>query len=111
MPMLISIHHLRDGDASRWAVCRDGEWGDLDGTLADLLAVPLDQARAAVEAACRQARGDMPAEETLPPIDRQEVWAAGVTYLRSREGRKEESGHGSLYDQVYDNERPELFFK
>jgi 2-dehydro-3-deoxy-D-arabinonate dehydratase len=39
------------------------------------------------------------------------VWAAGVTYLRSRDGRKEESGHGSLYDQVYDSDRPEIFFK
>jgi 2-dehydro-3-deoxy-D-arabinonate dehydratase len=109
--MPISLHHLRAGGASRWAVRQDGEWGGLDGTLADLLAVPLDQARAVVEAAARDARGDMPGEETLPPVDRQEVWAAGVTYLRSRDGRKEESGHGSLYDHVYDNDRPELFFK
>ncbi|MFI7543740.1 fumarylacetoacetate hydrolase family protein [Actinoplanes sp. NPDC049599] len=110
--MPISIHHLRDGNASHWAVCRDGRWGELDGPLADLLAVPLDQARAAVEAAARQARGDMPGAETLPPVDRQEVWAAGVTYQRSRDGRKEESsGHGSLYDQVYDSDRPEIFFK
>jgi len=34
-----------------------------------------------------------------------------VTYLRSRDGRKEESGHGSLYDHVYDSDRPEIFFK
>jgi 2-dehydro-3-deoxy-D-arabinonate dehydratase len=109
--MPISLHHLRDGDVPRWAVCQDGEWGALDGTLAGLLAVPLDQARATVEATARRARGDLPGA-VLPPVDRQEVWAAGVTYLRSRDGRKEESsGHGSLYDHVYDNDRPEIFFK
>ena len=109
--MPISLHHLRDGDATRWAVCRDGEWGLLEGALADLLAVPLDRARAVVDAAARDARGDMPGDRALPPVDQQEVWAAGVTYLRSRDGRKEESGHGSLYDDVYDNDRPEIFFK
>ncbi|MCA2216958.1 fumarylacetoacetate hydrolase family protein [Jidongwangia harbinensis] len=109
--MPISIYHLRAGGASRWAVRQDGAWGELDGTLADLLALPLDQARAVVEAAARDAGGDMPGDTTLPPIDQQEVWAAGVTYLRSRDGRKDESDHGSLYDHVYDNERPEIFFK
>jgi 2-dehydro-3-deoxy-D-arabinonate dehydratase len=50
----------------------------------------------------------------LAPIDEQEVWAAGVTYLRSRDARMEESkkaGGGTFYDKVYDAERPELFFK
>jgi len=48
------------------------------------------------------------------PIASQEVWAAGVTYLRSREARKDESkeaGGGSFYDRVYDAVRPEIFFK
>jgi 2-dehydro-3-deoxy-D-arabinonate dehydratase len=50
----------------------------------------------------------------LPPIGQQEVWAAGVTYLKSRDARMEESqksGAASLYDMVYDAARPELFFK
>lgn len=50
----------------------------------------------------------------LPPIGSQEVWAAGVTYFRSRSARMEESksaGGGSFYDRVYSAERPELFFK
>src|SRR5579863_3545534 len=50
----------------------------------------------------------------LPPIGSQEVWAAGVTYFRSRSARMEESkdaGGGSFYDRVYAAERPELFFK
>ena len=48
------------------------------------------------------------------PIEHQEVWAAGVTYFRSRSARIEESkdaGGGDFYDRVYSAERPELFFK
>ncbi len=50
----------------------------------------------------------------LAPIGKQEVWAAGVTYLRSRDARMEESkssGGADFYDKVYEAERPELFFK
>jgi 2-dehydro-3-deoxy-D-arabinonate dehydratase len=53
-------------------------------------------------------------EGILPPIGLQEVWAAGVTYLRSRNARMEESkdsGGADFYDKVYAAERPELFFK
>jgi 2-dehydro-3-deoxy-D-arabinonate dehydratase len=53
-------------------------------------------------------------ENLLPPIGSQEVWAAGVTYLRSKVARmeeSEESGSASFYDKVYEAERPELFFK
>jgi 2-dehydro-3-deoxy-D-arabinonate dehydratase len=107
--MPAALHHLRDGAGSRWAVCGDGGWTGPGVTLADLLAMPLARARAALGAG-RPAPppGD---GDALPPVDRQEVWAAGVTYQRSREGRKEESGHGPLYDHVYDSERPEIFFK
>jgi len=48
----------------------------------------------------------------LAPIDGQEVWAAGVTYLRSREARERESeGAAKFYDLVYKAARPEIFFK
>jgi 2-dehydro-3-deoxy-D-arabinonate dehydratase len=50
----------------------------------------------------------------LAPVGSQEVWAAGVTYFRSRTARMEESkdaGGGNFYDRVYSAERPELFFK
>jgi 2-dehydro-3-deoxy-D-arabinonate dehydratase len=64
------------------------------------------------------ARGDSYARfhegEVLAPIEGQEVWAAGVTYYRSRGARMEESkdaGGGDFYDRVYSAERPELFFK
>jgi 2-dehydro-3-deoxy-D-arabinonate dehydratase len=48
----------------------------------------------------------------LPPIDQQEVWAAGVTYKRSQTARMEESeAAASCYDRVYTAARPEIFFK
>jgi 2-dehydro-3-deoxy-D-arabinonate dehydratase len=50
----------------------------------------------------------------LPPVGTQELWAAGVTYLRSRDARMEESqqsGGADFYQKVYEAERPELFFK
>jgi 2-dehydro-3-deoxy-D-arabinonate dehydratase len=51
---------------------------------------------------------------TQAPIGKQEVWAAGVTYLRSRDARMDESkdsGGADFYSKVYHAERPELFFK
>ncbi len=54
------------------------------------------------------------ASDLLAPIESQEVWAAGVTYFRSRGARMEEAkdaGGGDFYDRVYSAERPELFFK
>jgi 2-dehydro-3-deoxy-D-arabinonate dehydratase len=52
--------------------------------------------------------------EIIAPIGRQEIWAAGVTYYRSRQARMDESrqsGGGDFYDRVYYASRPELFFK
>jgi 2-dehydro-3-deoxy-D-arabinonate dehydratase len=52
--------------------------------------------------------------ELMPPIGSQEIWAAGVTYYRSKVGRQEESknaGGGDFYARVYEAERPEIFFK
>lgn len=53
-------------------------------------------------------------QQILAPVGNQEVWAAGVTYLRSKAARMEESkesGASVFYDKVYDAARPELFFK
>jgi 2-dehydro-3-deoxy-D-arabinonate dehydratase len=50
----------------------------------------------------------------IAPLGSQEIWAAGVTYFRSKVGRQEESknaGGGDFYARVYEAERPELFFK
>lgn len=51
------------------------------------------------------------APHLLPPVDRQEVWAAGVTYAWSREARVREAQTKDVYVRVYEAERPELFFK
>lgn len=67
--------------------------------------------------AAQAARTDLPAGaldavRLLAPVERQEVWAAGVTYLRSKAARMEESAFSaSAYDRVYEAPRPELFFK
>jgi 2-dehydro-3-deoxy-D-arabinonate dehydratase len=61
-----------------------------------------------------QSVADLLPAQILAPIGNQEVWAAGVTYYRSRSARMEEAksaGGGDFYDRVYSAERPELFFK
>jgi 2-dehydro-3-deoxy-D-arabinonate dehydratase len=80
--------------------------------LADLIQAPdpVGLARSLVDPA-------LPVETTaavrfLAPVDRQEVWAAGVTYRRSKIAREEESaGAAGFYDKVYTAPRPELFLK
>ena len=55
-----------------------------------------------------------PPTAVLAPLQSQEIWAAGVTYLRSKAARMAESkdaGGGTFYDKVYEAERPEIFFK
>ena len=71
-----------------------------------------------LHARVKQSAGGDPIEfdrtTILAPVVDQEVWAAGVTYYRSRSARIEESkdaGGGTFYDRVYSAERPELFFK
>jgi 2-dehydro-3-deoxy-D-arabinonate dehydratase len=69
---------------------------------------------ALVRGALATARATSVPEKLCAPIQSQEVWAAGVTYLRSRTARMEESkdaGGGTFYDKVYHADRPELFFK
>jgi 2-dehydro-3-deoxy-D-arabinonate dehydratase len=94
-----------------------------DGTVSDLapggvtsLSVLFegpDPLSAVRDAAGRSARRLPFASLTLhPPVERQEIWAAGVTYLRSKTARMEESDFSaSAYDRVYDADRPEIFFK
>jgi 2-dehydro-3-deoxy-D-arabinonate dehydratase len=78
----------------------------------DLLSRPLAEIRSLVEDACESTQISHDAAVLLPPIDgRTEVWAAGVTYQRSRQARVEESTTSDVYDRVYDSKRPELFFK
>jgi 2-dehydro-3-deoxy-D-arabinonate dehydratase len=79
-------------------------------TLADLLAGDLDRLAAAVAAAADRPDPDVVARRA--PVDgATEVWAAGVTYRRSRDARMEESLERDPYERVYVADRPELFFK
>lgn len=87
----------------------DQDWHKLDvHSWDDLVSSPDLHAQA------RRACDQPEQSDLLPPIGSQEVWAAGVTYYRSRSARMEESkdaGGGTFYDRVYSAERPELFFK
>ena len=87
------------------------ETGGAVRTLSDLLESP-DPAAAARSLPPRGPRLPLDSVALLAPIDRQEVWAAGVTYRRSKVARMEESKSGAIfYDKVYEAARPELFFK
>jgi 2-dehydro-3-deoxy-D-arabinonate dehydratase len=84
---------------------------DLRGlTLDALLALPAALIPEAVEQSLG-AELDPERVELLAPCESQEVWAAGVTYARSRSARMEEAQQSDIYARVYEAERPELFFK
>ena len=103
------VSGLFRGAGGRWLFRDATGLRSIDVSLADLLGRSLAEARAMIDEA---APTDEPAPAPVfPPVDTQEIWAAGVTYQRSREGRVEEAVDGSIYDRVYGAERPELFFK
>lgn len=114
------MHILRflSPQGPRLALDVDGERYDLSAAapeFADMstwLSLP-DPVAAVHEVLSRARQFPLASEVTLlAPLDVQEVWASGVTYLRSKIARMEESeGGGDFYDHVYDAERPELFFK
>lgn len=107
----IALYRTAEGPAAQigetWYRVGDAAWDELfnDASVHDRLSrlkgagEPIDAPRT---------------QDLLPPIGSQEVWAAGVTYYRSKTARVEESeaaGGGDFYDRVYVAARPELFFK
>ncbi len=102
-----AIRHAVTRGGRRWVVRTDGTDRLIEGPLAELLALPLDEARDRVQGATPV---DHPFD-VAAPVDVQEVWAAGVTYARSRDERMAESTEASIYDRVHLAQRPELFFK
>ena len=94
-----------------------------EATVADLTPAGITTLRSVLEAADpvallrSAARGPLPRHALAAvilraPVERQEVWAAGVTYLRSKAARMEESDFSATaYDRVYAADRPEIFFK
>ena len=80
--------------------------------LHNLLRLKAVELRGQIEEAVRAGTGNYADVNILAPIDgKTEVWAAGVTYKKSEEARKEESGTPDIYAKVYTAQRPELFFK
>jgi 2-dehydro-3-deoxy-D-arabinonate dehydratase len=109
----------RDG-ATALALWRGGSLLDLSTaemlqlrTLDGLLSLPLERVRSLLDDPYLDALPSLdPWDlEWLAPAEGQEVWAAGVTYLRSRQARLEEAAAKDVYTRVYEAERPELFFK
>ena len=93
------------------ALWRDARLWDLNPLTFDaLLRLPLEGIRAGLGAIVGPEL-DPAQVELVAPAESQEVWAAGVTYLRSREARVEETTQKTIYEQVYESDRPELFFK
>jgi 2-dehydro-3-deoxy-D-arabinonate dehydratase len=81
-------------------------------TLGDLLAAPDPEVLSHQHFAASSSSEALSSVKLLAPVDRQEVWAAGVTYKRSKVAREEESvGAAQFYDKVYTADRPELFLK
>lgn len=126
---LCRFYHPDHGD--RLGLLRGGEVYDLTASGKPSLATLSDLLRASIATPIEALLEDValpglpthsyadldhePSEATshhlLPPADRQEIWAAGVTYAWSREARVREAQTKDVYAQVYDAERPELFFK
>ena len=96
-------------NAYQFAVTADGVHSGVEQipTLTQAMHLTLDQLKSAVTKTSGSITGDL-----VAPISPEiELWGAGVTYLRSRDARKEESGVPDVYQRVYEADRPELFFK
>jgi 2-dehydro-3-deoxy-D-arabinonate dehydratase len=103
--MLLTKH--KTAKDTRWAV--DGHFLPPSFSLSILLEMPRETMLQMLE---NIAVGESAVGESVAPIDpHQEVWAAGVTYLRSRDARKAESTEADMYQKVYEADRPEIFSK
>ena len=103
--MLLTKHKMLNG--SRWAV--DGYFLPPDWSLSTLLEMPRGEMLSALTDLSKAEPASGEEEAPIDPF--QEVWAAGVTYLRSRDARKIESAVADVYQKVYEAERPEIFSK
>ena len=96
-------------NAYQFAVTIDGTHSGVEKipTLTQAMHLTLDELKSAVSKTSGAITGNL-----VAPISPEiELWGAGVTYLRSRDARKEESGVPDVYQRVYEADRPELFFK
>lgn len=104
-----ALARVRAGDGAHLALWRDGRFFDLRPlALDELLRLPVAEIRALLGS---RGKREIAVSALAAPAESQEVWAAGVTYLRSREARLEEAREPTIYEHVYESDRPELFFK
>jgi 2-dehydro-3-deoxy-D-arabinonate dehydratase len=109
LPPVQAIVCVRQGNADALAVWTGDGLRALDISLDDLMTRSLEEIRQLVSLPGTDL--DLADRTLLAPVEGQEVWAAGVTYERSREARMEESVESDMYAKVYAADRPELFFK
>lgn len=106
------VRYLREEVVRSGVLGDDGIVRALGDSLDSLWGLDLDELRSKVDAALALPGVKLSSVRLLAPIDGQTpMWAAGVTYLSSRDARMEESDVRDVYETVYDAERPELFFK
>lgn len=105
-PCLVRIAHAGRDQVALWS---GRGLNQLAAGLDELLRLTVVEMRGALEETVGSL--DLDSCELLAPVESQEVWACGVTYLRSREARMQESSSQDVYAKVYEAERPELFFK
>ena len=106
--MKFSVLHTANAQY-QFAVTTDGFHRSVEGlpTLTEAMHLTLAELKTRTAGATTTISGEL-----APPIAAEiELWGAGVTYLRSRDARKEESGVPDVYQRVYEADRPELFFK
>ncbi len=106
--MKFSVLHTANAQY-QFAVTTDGVHRSVEGlpTLTEAMHLTLSELKTRTAGATTTISGEL-----APPIAAEiELWGAGVTYLRSRDARKEESGVPDVYQRVYEADRPELFFK
>ena len=106
--MKFSVLKTKDSQY-QFAVTVDGIHRAVEGlpTLTEAMHLTLEELQARTSQATTEISGELAA----PIASEIELWGAGVTYLRSRDARKEESGVPDVYQRVYEADRPELFFK
>jgi 2-dehydro-3-deoxy-D-arabinonate dehydratase len=103
--------HIYKSKSEGWILNRGEENAALEVSLSQLLKMNNVEARKYIEAASKKVSANAHFEHLAPIDENQEVWACGVTYLRSKVGRMEESDLPDLYSRVYEAARPEIFFK
>jgi len=106
--MKFSVLHTANAQY-QFVVTTDGVHRSVEGlpTLTEAMHLTLAELKTRTAGATTTISGEL-----APPIAAEiELWGAGVTYLRSRDARKEESGVPDVYQRVYEADRPELFFK